>query len=268
MWLQTRQRARIVLGPIAAIACATVAAIALPKLLIIAAAAAGYLLVRALLPIRWPLAQLTLRRDHARRRLRDLETLWRNQAGPRDFERKLGEIEGLRRRIEALPATRSAKLQELRTSAGAIQLARFLERKRIADATIPGLGRYRRRELVSHGIEAASQISLLRLSPVRGIGRKLAVGLLKWRQSQEDQFVFQPDLAHAAGAETRVDREIAKERIRLSHSFSKSIRELRGIRQRIMAARSALRHRVEIARWNYAQAVKDLNTTTYVRLFR
>jgi DNA-binding helix-hairpin-helix protein with protein kinase domain len=262
--LQRRQRVRIILGPIAALAFATVAAFLLPKLLIIPAAAAGYFMVRVLFPVRQSLAELTLRRDNALRRARELEKMWSAQAGSRAFEQKRGEIEKLKRQIEALPATRGARLQKLRATSRSVKLERFLEGKRIADTTIPGLGRLRCHELTIHGIEAASHISLLRLEPVRGIGRKLASELLTWRRSVEAQFIYQPCSATVVRHEARVDRELATERQRLAQMASNSIKELRNAGDRLTAARSALRHRLVIARRNFAQATTDLNAATRV----
>jgi hypothetical protein len=112
--------------------------------------------------------------------------------------------------------------------------------------------------------KTASHISLLRLQPVRGVGRKLASGLLTWRRSLEAQFIHQADPNNKVPDETLVDRELATERLKLSRSLSNSIGELKSTSRRIMTAHSALRPRVEKARSNYAQAATDLDAATRV----
>lgn len=72
------------------------------------------------------------------------------------------------------------------------QLSRFLERHLIADHKIPQIGPSRKATLASFGIETAADIEQFKIRRIEGFGRKYTQGLLRWRDSIEQSFVFDP----------------------------------------------------------------------------
>ena len=107
------------------------------------------------------------------------------------------------------------------------QLARFLEKHRIDDATIPGIGQGRKTLLRAYGIEDASDLHAG--LAIKGFGPALKSALWQWRMSIEQRFVFNPNEG-VDPADTRVlDMDLAQKQTALIKSLSSGPQALKQV---------------------------------------
>ena len=180
--------------------------------------------------------------------------LWLERTGTEAFEEKKQQVLGLKAAINYLPTLRATKLDQLRKSVRAAQLARFLDGFEIEKASLDGIGESRKRTLQSYSIETAADLLTDAVEFVPGFGPKLCGTLYAWRRSLESKFVFNP----ATGVDRRdidkVELEIVKERKRLEQAVRTGHAELSQLHARILQTRSQLMSPVLAARSEFLQA--------------
>lgn len=196
-------------------------------------------------------------RDRARARWSEVENRWKREAGDQPFRAKLRELAIARDDYQALPARRQEKLRRLQSDWRERQLQRFLDRHRLADAQIAGIGPSREATLRSYGVETAADVTRDAVTRVPGFGPTLAGALLTWRRELERTFVFDPTRAVDPYDAEDVEREIQAEKARLERRLLGGVAELRAIAQQILARRASLRPEVEHALAALAQAEAD-----------
>src|SRR5262249_36017855 len=96
------------------------------------------------------------------------------------------------RTLADLPAEQRRSLAELEVKKRELQLARFLDRFRIADAKIRKIGSGRKATLASYGIETAADVDRVRIQSIQGFVGALADNFIPWRDGLARPFVFNP----------------------------------------------------------------------------
>jgi DNA-binding helix-hairpin-helix protein with protein kinase domain len=180
---------------------------------------------------------------------------WTERCGSKPFDDKMQEVLRVRQTLDRIPILRTSRLDQLRTQVRQAQLVRFLDKHRIEDAQLDGIGPGRKRTLQSYGIETAADL----ISPISvpGFGAVLGGTLIAWRQSIERRFVFNP----ATGVDPRdvekVEQDILTERRKLEQAARTGHSELSQLRARILTARTQMRGPVEAAYRAHLQATAD-----------
>lgn len=185
---------------------------------------------------------------------------WDAQAGPRSFDAKLTELALAKRQLEALPARRLERLEQLRRNQRQLQLDRFLDLFEIEKAKIEGIGPGRKQMLESFGIETAADIKRAAIQAVPGFGPKMQQRLLDWRASVEAKFRFDANKGVDPRDTAKVEADILTERKGLEGKLLKGHAELTQLRVQIIAARDRLRQRVDRAHADAVEAQKDLRS--------
>ena len=118
-----------------------------------------------------------------------------------------------RNELDNLPVLKAARMRKLSSDLRNRQLARHLERHRIADATITGIGSGRKSLLIAWGIVDANDVhpSLA----IKGIGPMLKANLLVWRKQVEQSFVFNPNEPPDPADVSVIEREIEQRKTEL-----------------------------------------------------
>ena len=183
---------------------------------------------------------------------------WDAQAGPRTFDAKLTELASAKRQLEALPARRLDRLEQLRRNQRQLQLDRFLDLFEIEKAKIEGIGRGRTQMLESFGIETAADIKRAAIQAVPGFGPKMQQRLLAWRASVEAKFRFDANKGVDPRDTAKVEADILIEKKGLEGKLLQGYAELTQLRVQILAARDRLRQRVDRAHADAVDAHKEL----------
>jgi DNA-binding helix-hairpin-helix protein with protein kinase domain len=179
---------------------------------------------------------------------------WKHEAGDTEFQRKKSDLVQAKREYERLPELRRQRLQELERRKRQLQLDAFLDRFEIDKAKIPGIGPGRKAVLESNGIETAADVTHAKITGIPGFGDNLAQRLIKWRQTIEQKFVFDPNKAIDRSAVAAVENDVNNLRLKLEDSLRKGQAELLRIRQTALTKRETMLPRLEEAVRESAQA--------------
>ena len=123
---------------------------------------------------------------------RNIQETWNNLTGNQKYLLNRTEAEGLVKSLSDLPAEQQRSLAELERKKRDLQLNRFLDRFKIADAKIRKVGSGRKALLASYGIETAADVSFSSVQAIQGFGGSLAANLVAWRDGLAARFVFNP----------------------------------------------------------------------------
>ncbi len=149
------------------------------------------------------------------------------QEPPIAFEEMKKKLVAQKHQFEELAPLRARKMAELKAGLRHKQLIRFLERYRIEEASIPGIGAGRKTLLRCYGVEDASDVRSGLY--IRGFGPALMAALIFWRASIERQFVFNPNEPIDPGDIRLLDYELAQKRAELVRFLSAGPKKLRQI---------------------------------------
>ena len=134
-----------------------------------------------------------------------------------DWERRCGidRIEGLKqlltgakRSFEGLAADEREEVTKYQADRRSRQLTDYLERFRIRNVKISGIGQTKEAALASYGIESAADVDHGKVLAVPGFGPINSRPLLEWRQGLERKFVYDPQpnaVDHAVLGKIRSD---------------------------------------------------------------
>jgi DNA-binding helix-hairpin-helix protein with protein kinase domain/Flp pilus assembly protein TadD len=148
---------------------------------------------------------------------------WRTAASTGDLREELAK---LRKRIEdykALPDIRLKKLQEVERQAYRRQLDTFLDKHRIENANISGIGLSRVVTLMSNGIETAADVERSRVLSIYGFGPTYAAKLLNWRAQLERKFRFNPSLGVSNQDRQKIEYEISNLQAKFGNELQASV---------------------------------------------
>jgi DNA-binding helix-hairpin-helix protein with protein kinase domain len=155
----------------------------------------------------------------------DLDRFGRTHRTPIEFHRKKQQLQNEKQELVGLPSVRARRLVVLKTGIRHKQLTRFLEKHRIDNADISGIGPGRKALLRCHGVEDASDVTSS--LNIKGFGPGLKSALLAWRASLEQRFVFNPGEPLDTSDIRALDQEIARKRANLIQSLSAGPQQLR-----------------------------------------
>lgn len=119
-------------------------------------------------------------------------TLDRSAETPGTFLSEKKRLETAKADFQSLGPQKAKKLAELQAGRERKQRQHFLERFRIEDATIPGIGPKNKLILRTWGVEDAWDIETHKISSIKGFGPVKQHALLSWRRSNESQFRYDP----------------------------------------------------------------------------
>lgn len=161
-----------------------------------------------------------------------------------------GRAESLYRRLRDFPQRKDQRIRDLERTRHERQLQRYLDQFEVKDARVKHLGPGLVATLVSHGVETAEDVSIERITGIRGFGPKRIDALVGWRRSLESRFRFnQSDPAHVQDR-ARVERELQIE-------YAKEVAELRKLAEQVKAYAGPLGQRIGILTAELARAQRE-----------
>ena len=200
-----------------------------------------------------------------------MEQRWRNLDESQRFHARKKDLEVKKEEYQNLPHVQQRKLQQLEKEVYARQLERFLDKHRIDQASISGIGHARKITLRSYGIETAADVTSYAILGVHGFGLTYTNRLLAWRASIERRFVFDPRKGVDPADRQGVEREIGAAQAKLEQELRSGAAELRRISDQAKASHDAVCATAEAAIKTLAQAEADLvaskATSTLVPVF-
>lgn len=188
-----RRKKRMMAAGAILLAIAVVAPGTIPPLFSIAILIGGLLAGKAL----WRLGTISAEsfakgREEALRSFNTACARWQAvEQPPAAFSQAKYLLQAQRHEFENLASLKTTRMNELRSQLRSNQLRRYLERHRILDATIPGIGAGRKSLLIACGIVDASDVTPW--MNIKGFGPALKSNLLGWRHWVEQGFVFNPN---------------------------------------------------------------------------
>lgn len=169
-----------------------------------------------------------------------LSARWAGEAGHEAFTKKLNELEKAKREYQGLVGLRNDKIKQLEAQQKNRQLYAYLQRFRIEDAKIEGIGPSRKATLESFGIESAADINANAIRQVPGFGPSYTRKLTDWRSRVERNFVFNPKLGVPQSDIANVDRDMAAMRKKLEQELIAGQSQLTQISNQIKVRRNAI----------------------------
>jgi len=167
------------------------------------------------------------------------------------------EVNELRKKYDVLPKERQCRMQELWNTRREQQLHAHLDRYRICNAQINGIGAGRTITLQSYGIETAADLNHAQLELISGFGPKLIRRLFDWQRQCELAFVFDAAKGVSQLEIQKVDRDISTKRFKLEQELSKKIGHLKVISHQIMERRKQIHSQGLDLIHAYVQAAVD-----------
>jgi DNA-binding helix-hairpin-helix protein with protein kinase domain len=156
-----------------------------------------------------------------------------------------------------LPQTRIKRLAQLQNDQRQLQLDKFLDRFKIVDAKIPGIGPGRKQTLESYGIFNAGDVTEARLNTIPGFGPVFQNKMLSWKKFLEAKFVFDPNKAIDAADIAKIEQSILSERKGFENQMQSAYADVVRIQEKLESVRKTMRASVEVAALAAAQAEVD-----------
>jgi DNA-binding helix-hairpin-helix protein with protein kinase domain len=156
-----------------------------------------------------------------------------------------------------LPQTRLKRLAQLQNDQRQLQLDKFLDRFKIVDAKIPGIGPGRKQTLESYGVFNAGDVTEARLNTIPGFGPVFQNKMLSWKKFIEAKFVFDPNKAIDAADIAKIEQSILSERKGFENQMQSVYADVVRAREKPETVRKTMRASVETAAQAAAQAEAD-----------
>jgi predicted RNA-binding Zn-ribbon protein involved in translation (DUF1610 family) len=133
---------------------------------------------------------------------------WERRCGIDRIESLKESLAAAKRSFEGLAAEEREKVLKYQADRRSRQLTDYLERFRIRNVKISGIGPAKEAALASYGVESAADIDHGKVLAVPGFGPINSRPLLEWRQGLERKFVYSPQpnaVDHAVLGKIRAD---------------------------------------------------------------
>jgi DNA-binding helix-hairpin-helix protein with protein kinase domain/Flp pilus assembly protein TadD len=182
---------------------------------------------------------------------------WEKDAGIGRLIAKFRELESKKLEYQNLPSLKLQKIKHLEVTLRERQLYKFLDRFRIIDAGIRGIGSSRTATLQSYGIETAADVDWNTILRIPGFGPAYTEEIVDWRLSIEKKFVFNPSQGVDPADLQAMEQEIAATRAQIETEIRNGPAQLHRINYQIKTAREVLRPVVEDALKALVQAETD-----------
>jgi len=174
------------------------------------------------------------------------------------FSKKLQELQKARDDWQALGNERQRRYSQLLANRQQLQLQQHLEKWRIQQVSIKGIGPGKKAMLRSYNIETAWDVTETNIIRVPGFGPKNTATLLAWRNNAERVFKFDPTKGVDGQAIAALDRDIGTRRQKLQQVLINGDKELTQISRQSEMWGKAVRTRLEEAYRNMLQARADV----------
>jgi DNA-binding helix-hairpin-helix protein with protein kinase domain len=162
--------------------------------------------------------------------------------------------ESTKRQYDALVAERNTKLASLHANHRQIQLAQYLDRFRISDAKIKGIGPSKAAILQSYGVETAEDALERKILLVPGFGPATTRKIMDWRRMKEAAFRFDPSKPIPASEKNFIENTFIQRRRSLEAQLSTILRELQSALASEIDARNKFSEQYTEIAPRYAQA--------------
>ena len=182
---------------------------------------------------------------------------WTASNEAHDFQAKLRELQQTRQQYDSLLRKYEAGKRRREADARNLQLNAYLAMHHLNRANIPGIGAARRASLISFGIESAADISESAIRRVPGFGPSLTNELLQWRRGIEQKFVFDPHRGALLTDLAVLGHKHAARKTLLEQKLLAGSKELKHIRQAVVAQRQTTTVQLEAIAFRLAQAETD-----------
>lgn len=188
----------------------------------------------------------------AEAQFQSLEQRWQQEAGCQDFDRQLQELEVLKTKLHELQSERQNRLRQLDQDRAKHQLEKHLDRFKIQNASIDGIGQGRVATLQSYGIETAGDITEYAILRIPGFGPSLTSKLTSWRRFYEQSFVFNPNAKSDPADIATIEQEFTNRRIKMEQELKNGPLMLQQLAQRTRIKREALKPSLDAATKKFA----------------
>lgn len=168
---------------------------------------------------------------------------------PKEFGEERKKLELAKAEYQGLEPEKARRLAQLQAAREKKQRQHFLERFRIEDETIPGIGPKFKTLLKLWNIEDAWDIDPAVISGIKGFGPVKVNTLVAWRQSKEKMFRFDPNQSidprdiHALEQEFAQKRQLLQNALR---SGPEALRQRTGVWQARRRQVAAQMHQVAL----------------------
>ena len=157
---------------------------------------------------------------------------WEARCGVSAIWLKKDELRRARDDYLAITAAETRRIEEYKLNRRTLPLTAFLDRYRIKDTKISGVGPAKLATLASYGVETASNVTRERLLNVPGFGPITSRPLLAWRSDLEKHFIFNAQLTQADKTEiARIKSEAAVKAHGLQTALTSGAAELQRLKQ-------------------------------------
>lgn len=157
---------------------------------------------------------------------------WEARCGSGEFAAAKGNLARAKQALAALADKERQQIAAYQRNRPTEQLKLFLEKFRIRQFKIRGIGPAKLAALTSFGIETAADVSEAAVLQVPGIGPTYAANLLTWRQERVKRFVYDPiPNAQDQVAVGRIRAEIQHQASQLRGELARGPDELKRIAQ-------------------------------------
>ncbi len=178
------------------------------------------------------------RAGHADTNWQAILTEWKRRCGGAEVLANKQALIETRKQLERLPTEHRNRLANYDAYRRDFQFRAYLDKHRLADATIRGIGPGLKAALASWGIDSALGISHQAIIRIDGVGAGKARVLEAWRRQIEQRFVFDPrPNATDVREKDIINREVAAKREQLRARLARGANDLR-IAGQAVAARS------------------------------
>ncbi len=138
-----------------------------------------------------------------------------------------------------------------------LQLTRHLERFRLVDAKIKGIGDGKKATLRSYNIDNAADLVRSRIEAIPGFGSATAGLLLTWRSELERRFVFNPNQPINPSDIAQVKSDIARRRNSIEAALKADLLSMRTVVAEVQRSRADLSSRARPVWAELKQAEAD-----------
>ncbi len=166
---------------------------------------------------------------------------------PSDLRALKEQMVEARAQLTGLSGERASRLAALSAARRKRQLQQFLERYRIEDAAIPGVGPGRKALLLSFNVEDASDVNYSKLATIKGLGPKTITAIQAWRDNIEARFIFDPNRSVDTTDIRALDDELARKRANLRQVLTIGLVQMQRRVTEWQAQRSVSHKRLEEA---------------------
>ena len=178
--------------------------------------------------------------------------------GQTAFETKFKELEAAYLQYKSLADRYAREKADLQTDAANRQLAEWLDRQYISQASLSGIGPGRVATLQSYGIETALDVSRDHVRQIPGFGPSLTSKLVSWRIVCESRFRFDARKGIPKSDVQKLERRYSVERAGLIRTLQNGAAALEKIGTQTNAVVTGLDAELSKAEYEQAKAEKEL----------